>query len=87
MSQSSSYGGATVQNVKEKAQEQAEKATDRIQEAAETMALQGREAGENVQAVVSNVKSAVEKSLKEQPLTTLAIAAAMAFVLGAIWKS
>ena len=42
---------------------------------------------ENVQAVANNMKDALEKSMREKPLTTLAMAAAVAFVLGAIWKS
>jgi ElaB/YqjD/DUF883 family membrane-anchored ribosome-binding protein len=33
------------------------------------------------------LKSAVDKSLKDQPMATLALAAALGFVLGAIWKS
>jgi len=34
-----------------------------------------------------NVKTAVDKSIKDQPMTTLAVAAAVGFVLGALWKS
>jgi ElaB/YqjD/DUF883 family membrane-anchored ribosome-binding protein len=84
---SSSYGGSTVQSLKEKAHDQIDKAAGQIEGAADKIAEQGREVGDNVQVVVGHVRSAVEKSLKEQPLTTLAMTAAMAFVLGAIWKS
>jgi ElaB/YqjD/DUF883 family membrane-anchored ribosome-binding protein len=48
---------------------------------------QGRQATENVQVVADNIKSAVDKSIKDQPLTTLAVAAGLGFVIGALWKS
>ena len=55
-----------------------------------TMAERGREVGDNVQEVAGNIKSAVETSLKEQPMTTLAGAAVIGFVMGddlspAVW--
>jgi ElaB/YqjD/DUF883 family membrane-anchored ribosome-binding protein len=51
------------------------------------VAEQGREAGERVQEVAGTFKRAVDKSLKDQPMATLAGAAAVGFVLGALWKS
>jgi len=78
----------------DKASELAAKASDQFEnvmhsaeEAARGMAEHGREAGERVQQVAGNVKTAVDKSLKDQPMTTLAVAAALGFVLGALWKS
>jgi ElaB/YqjD/DUF883 family membrane-anchored ribosome-binding protein len=62
-------------------------ASGRVQEAASTLAETGRKVQENAQAVGENVKGAIDRSLKEQPLTTLAVAAAFGFVLGALWKS
>jgi ElaB/YqjD/DUF883 family membrane-anchored ribosome-binding protein len=44
-------------------------------------------ATEQIQVVADNFKSAVDKSVKEQPLTTLAVAAGLGFVIGALWKS
>jgi ElaB/YqjD/DUF883 family membrane-anchored ribosome-binding protein len=38
-------------------------------------------------AVGGNVRSAVDKSLADQPYATLGVAAAIGFVIGAIWKS
>ena len=38
-------------------------------------------------AVGSNVQKAVDKSLRDQPYASLAIAAAIGFVVGAIWKA
>ena len=51
------------------------------------MAEQGREAGQQVQEVAGNIKGAVDKSVKDQPMATLAVAAMVGFVLGALWKS
>ena len=72
----------------------ADKATDQFKSAAEQaehianrVAEQGREAGERVQEVAGNFKGAVDKSVKDQPMATLAVAAVLGFVLGALWKS
>ena len=54
---------------------------------ARNVADQGREATEQVQEVAQNFKTAVDKAVKEQPLTTLAVAAGVGFVIGALWKS
>ena len=50
------------------------------------MAEQAREYGEKAQKVVNEFKPLVEKSLKEQPMATLAGVVLMGFVLGALWK-
>jgi hypothetical protein len=44
-----------------------------------------RESG--VGEVAGNLKKAVDKSTRDQPMATLAMAAALGFVLGAIWKT
>lgn len=77
----------TVHSMKNKAHEQVEKAASQVESAAETLSRKSREISSDVQTVTGNITTAVDKSLKEQPYTTLAMAAAMAFVLGAIWKS
>ena len=50
------------------------------------VADQAREYGEQAQDAVKQVKPFVEKSLKEQPMVTLAAVAVLGFVLGALWK-
>lgn len=84
----------TMQHVADKASDLASKAghqVDRAIDTAETAvgaaAEQGREAGERVTEVAGNMKSAVDKSVKDQPMATLAVAAALGFVIGALWKS
>ena len=95
--QRGSYSGSTAHDIKEKATDQfervADKATDqfkRVADQAEDVATRvaehGREAGERVQDVAGNFKGAVDKSIREQPMATLALAAIAGFVLGTMWK-
>ena len=97
MGHSNQYSERESPNLKERATERfekmADKATDqfkhmadRAEGAAGRVAEQGRDAGERVQEVAGNVKGAVQKSVKEQPMATLALAAIAGFVLGALWK-
>ena len=94
----SSYPGSTTRDMKDKATGQfdrmADKATEQfksVADGAESVAnrvmKEGREAGEGMQEVAGNLKGAVDRSVKDQPMATLAMAAAVGFVLGAIWKS
>jgi ElaB/YqjD/DUF883 family membrane-anchored ribosome-binding protein len=59
---------------------------DRAQDLAGDVSRQAREYGEKAQDAARQVRPFVEKSLKDQPMTTLAAAAAIGFVLGALWK-
>jgi ElaB/YqjD/DUF883 family membrane-anchored ribosome-binding protein len=92
------HGSKAGSDFKEKATDQFEKlantATDQFGKVADTVenvatrvAEQGREAGQQVQEVAGNIKGAVDKSVKDQPMATLALVAALGFVLGALWKS
>jgi ElaB/YqjD/DUF883 family membrane-anchored ribosome-binding protein len=99
--QTTPYGSqppGSPQDLKQKATDQfekiADKATEKFRDAADQaehfasrVAEQGREAGDKMQEVAGNLKGAVDKSVKDQPMATLAIAAVLGFVLGAIWKS
>jgi len=83
-----------AEQVADKAAEYAGKAGEQIERVIETAdatirsaADQGREAGERVQEVAGNFKTAVNKSVKDQPMATLAVAGVLGFVLGALWKS
>jgi ElaB/YqjD/DUF883 family membrane-anchored ribosome-binding protein len=71
----------------DKATDQFSRAADSVENVASRVAEQGREAGERVQQVAGNLKGAVDKSVKDQPMATLAVAAMIGFVLGALWKS
>jgi len=56
------------------------------QELAGHIAEQARVYGEKAQEAAREFKPFVEKSIKEKPMQTLAGAAAIGFLLGAIWK-
>ena len=56
------------------------------QELAGKVMEQAREYTEQAQEAAKNFKPFVEKSMKEQPMATLAVAAAVGLVLGALWK-
>ena len=80
-------------NAKDRLGEMADTATDKLKDVAESaqdmagkVADQARVYGEQAQDAVKQVRPFVEKSLKEQPMATLAGVAILGFVLGALWK-
>ena len=98
MAQSSTHSRDAAHEGKEKLTDQFDKTADRTkdqfrsvanqaEQVANRVAEQGREAGERVQEVAGNLKGAVDRSVKDQPMATLAMAAVVGFVLGALWKS
>ena len=58
----------------------------RTQEIASDVAEQARQYGEKAQDAARQFKPFVDRSLREQPMTTLASAAVIGFLLGALWK-
>lgn len=79
-------GTERLRDLADTATDQLKGAADRAQELAGDVSRQASEYGEKAQDAARQVKPFVEKSLKEQPMTTLAAAAAIGFVLGALWK-
>jgi ElaB/YqjD/DUF883 family membrane-anchored ribosome-binding protein len=75
-----------LENMAETATDQLRDVSDRASDTANRAAEQTRQASARVQEVAGNFKGAVDKSVKEQPMATLALAAVAGFVLGAIWK-
>jgi ElaB/YqjD/DUF883 family membrane-anchored ribosome-binding protein len=71
----------------DKGAEQFKKVADRVEGLAAGAADQMREASDRTGEVAGNLKGALDKSVKDQPMATLAMAAAFGFVLGALWKS
>jgi len=69
------------------ASERVEGAMKSAERVAQDLKQQGAEAGEKVNEVASNLKGALDKSVREQPMATLALTAALGFVIGALWKS
>lgn len=62
-------------------------AANQVEGVASRVAEQGRLAGEGMQEVAGNFKGALDKSLRDQPMATLATAAIAGFILGALWRS
>jgi ElaB/YqjD/DUF883 family membrane-anchored ribosome-binding protein len=87
------YGKSTGEGRADRLRDVADTATDKLkdagasaQEMGDKVATQAREYGEKAQEAAKQFKPFVEKSLKEQPMTTLAGAAVIGFLLGSLWK-
>lgn len=81
-----SKGPTETGSREESTMEQVKDAAAQAQEVAGKVADQAREYGEKAQEAARNFKPYVEKSMKERPMETLAIASVIGFVLGALWK-
>jgi ElaB/YqjD/DUF883 family membrane-anchored ribosome-binding protein len=87
------YSNGTSEPTKDRLRDMADTATVQIKHAAEgaqdlaaKVTEQAREYGEKAQEVAKNAKPYIEKSMKDQPMATLAVASIIGFVLGALWK-
>ena len=87
------YSQGSAEAGKDRLRELADVATDKVKNVAENadeivgkVAEHAREYGEKAQEAVKNFKPYVDKSMKEQPMATLGVAAVIGFVLGALWK-
>jgi ElaB/YqjD/DUF883 family membrane-anchored ribosome-binding protein len=86
----SQYGGRSdisdrASELKDTAADKLKEVADRAQDLASDAVDHLRETGAG--EVAGNLKGAVDKSIKDQPMATLALAAVVGFVLGALWKS
>ena len=66
---------------------QMERAGHTAEGVAARSADQARDAGRSMHNVADNFSTALDTSLRDQPMATLAVAAGLGFVLGALWKS
>ena len=62
-------------------------ATSTAKQSIDSAAGQLQDVANQVTKVGGNVQKAVDKSLADEPYTTLFMAAAIGFVLGALWKA
>jgi ElaB/YqjD/DUF883 family membrane-anchored ribosome-binding protein len=85
----STYGRTSDQitDLKEKATDQFSRVADQAEGMVNRVAELGREAGERMEEVAGNFKGALDRSIRDQPMTTLAAAAIVGFALGALWKA
>jgi ElaB/YqjD/DUF883 family membrane-anchored ribosome-binding protein len=79
--------GRSSDDLIDKGVEQVRKVADRVEGMASGAAGQMREVSDRTGEVAGNFKGALDKSVKDQPMATLALAGAVGFVLGALWKS
>jgi ElaB/YqjD/DUF883 family membrane-anchored ribosome-binding protein len=84
---SSGRGSDQIGKIKDQASDQFNKVAGQAGDLANRVAEQGREAGESMQEVAGNFKSALDRSVREQPMATLIVAGIIGFLVGAIWKS
>jgi len=87
------YSKGSAEAGKDRLREMADVATDKmkdvtqsVEEIAGKAAEQARAYGEKAQEAVNNFKPYVERSMKDQPMATLGVAAVIGFILGALWK-
>jgi ElaB/YqjD/DUF883 family membrane-anchored ribosome-binding protein len=87
------YSNGNANAGKDRLREIGDVVTDKVKNAAENaeefagkVAEQAVEYGKKAQQAVENFKPYVERSMKEQPMATLGIAAVIGFALGALWK-
>ena len=60
---------------------------DQAGDLADRAVEQGRDLAAQAQNAPAAMRDAIDTSLKQQPMATLAIAGAVGFLLGALWKS
>jgi ElaB/YqjD/DUF883 family membrane-anchored ribosome-binding protein len=78
--------GEALSDVSDKAAEFRDKASAAASDAAAAVKERGREVMDKLPEMASTARTEIERSIKERPMATLAIAAGLAFVAGALWK-
>lgn len=81
------HGTSKTEGIVDRAQDTMRGAADQASDIADRTLAKGRDAVESVKEVSGSMKDAVDTSLKQQPMATLAVVAALGFVIGALWKS
>ncbi|NJO32382.1 MAG: CsbD family protein [Rhodospirillales bacterium] len=72
---------------KDRARQEIDRWLDDIGESADSLAARAMGAKNSAMEVADNFGSALHKSVEKNPVATLALTGALAFVLGALWKS
>jgi ElaB/YqjD/DUF883 family membrane-anchored ribosome-binding protein len=87
------YSKSSADAAKDQLRDMADVASNKLKNVTESaeviagkVAEHAREYGEKAQDAVKNFRPYVDKSMKEQPMATLAVASVIGFVLGALWK-
>ena len=72
---------------KDKAKQEMESWLDSLEQSSDTVMAQVTAAKDGAKQVADNFTTAMQKSVENNPAATLAMVAAVAFVIGAIWRS
>jgi uncharacterized protein YjbJ (UPF0337 family) len=72
---------------KDRARQEVDRWLDDIGNASDSLAARAMGAKDSAMEVADNFSSALHKSVEKNPVATLALTGALAFVLGALWKS
>jgi ElaB/YqjD/DUF883 family membrane-anchored ribosome-binding protein len=80
-------GTATRKEASAAAADMTDRVAAQVESTVSDLAERGREASRSVREVADTFGSALDESLERQPMTTLAMAVAVGFVLGALWKA
>ena len=72
---------------KDKAKQEVETWLESVDQAGESVMAQVSAAKDGAKQVADNFSTAMQKSVENNPIATLAMVAAVAFVIGAIWRA
>ena len=72
---------------KDKAKQEMESWLESLEQSSDTVMAQVTAAKDGAKQVADNFTTAMQKSVENNPAATLAMVAAVAFVIGAIWRS
>jgi ElaB/YqjD/DUF883 family membrane-anchored ribosome-binding protein len=78
--------GHTGSSMDDKTSENLSNVTEQVVEKVKSISHKAYEVGEQVEERAEDVLSSVANTMKQHPLGTLAIAAGLAFAVGALWK-
>lgn len=77
----------TASRNEQAAADMTDKVAAQVESTVSDLAQRGREASRSMRDVADNFGGALDRSLERQPMTTLGMAVAVGFVLGALWKA
>jgi ElaB/YqjD/DUF883 family membrane-anchored ribosome-binding protein len=75
-----------MNKAREQAGQQFDSVVDGFENVAAAAMKRGSEMSHEVQDAVGSAKTAVDTSVRNHPMTTIAVTAALGFLLGAMWK-
>jgi ElaB/YqjD/DUF883 family membrane-anchored ribosome-binding protein len=74
-------------NAERAANDVTDRVAAQVEDTVSDLAQRGRDASRSVREVSDNFGTALDRSLEKQPMTTLALAVGVGFLLGALWKA